>query len=418
MSGGKVRRPTFSGAMEAEVHVDTIELLNGPLQKKGPNIPAEVGGPKPAMELAKGLAAGLEEFLAPFIKAKRELQEKVSPRARDVSRPVKVRTESMANDQETVLDLVEEMLRNMLDFEGLQEAKLEEGDTSDQLMVRLGEVRFPLRKAATLALEALNEKNYRVPASDASRKRRIDQRGGILFQMLMPYFSAVNQAETDAAVQIGREIVEMQLGTTASPEKAVKLKSVEDAIRTRMSAVGSPRVEKIIVDGQASEIYTLEDGPIGKDLYLLSLSRMRTIEGQEVADHLRVIVTVSPKGIDLWPVGIGESKFKSGVYDLVPQILKTFQRLRPGLRAANIPENLPVNVRWGSKLAVIIQSEEQIPESHLEGLEAQIRKAARAPKLKPKVVPIAQQKEAQAARDVIEALVDGAIALWNKNKQD
>ena len=76
-------------------------------------------------------------------------------------------------------------------------------------------------------------------------------------------------------------------------------------------------------------------------------------------DHMRGLVSYSPKGIDVTPVGVGESKFGSKAAAILEQTLTNIFRARTTFRSSNLPDPgvLPVRVRWGDNLVVIAQSE-------------------------------------------------------------
>jgi hypothetical protein len=412
MNARRVPRPAIKEVIVAESHFRAFEEIKEKLiAQLITNDSYFAEDFKEARAILEKIAAGSEEFIADVKNMKKSMDLHTYPLGKILF------TSPLDPNEVTIIPRGLDIIEKALYSAGLE---LEKEAISGETMIKFGEARLSIKTLARLAWEAILQKKYKVPRQrgDSSWQRRVDQRGGVVFEMLMPYFPEVIIKETETATEIAKDIVEAKLkGVASEVEVSDRVNSVVNAVKRRMSAVGSPQVERVVVDGTEKQIWTLEDGPIGEGLWLVALHRMRTLDGKEVADHLRVIYSISATAINVWPVAIGESKFISRTRFLLPQVIETFERIGAGLSAGNLPRNLPVKVLWGRKVVAIAQSEEPLPEGQRLGLEGRIRKMINSPNTEILFLPLTKAEEAKAARKVIEIAVDEAISLNEKQKK-
>jgi hypothetical protein len=390
-------RPSMWGAVKTEAEIEAQQVMKKPLSPKSPaaleatafdllkHMPTDL-----VAEIANGLAEGKTGGkVVPFVKAQDH------PAARE----------------KEVISLLLEFLK----YSGLPnyEAATEEREA----MVKLGRIRLPATKVATLLMELLRAKLYKVPATDASRWRRFKFRAGVLFEYLLPFFPKTLEAEEEAAFEIGSQIIEERAAGKLTAAQITEQKAaLRAALRNRFGSVGSDQFESIVSDTGAQEAAVVEDGEIGPNLYMMALTRVRSVNGKELSDHLRVLVSPGKNGgWDVWPVSVGESKFGDDPGRVLRQIPETFARLAKGLRASNLDTSKPIQIRWGPKLVAIAQSEAEFPEGAEEAIRTKVAAAIDRPLESVKSVLISAPEEAQAARDVTEALVDATLGLFHKN---
>ena len=312
-----VQPPTSSmrGVLEAEAHIDAIAEMLRLAQGSGTHL-AEAAGDlreveQVAFEQLKNTAAGTKEYakalakVAAIEKSKPDVQAGAKTGlsgqgALASPAPTHPLLPKMAVGLTKVTALLAEVLRNA------SPAAFERGDTPAQDAIRFGGTRLLVANVARMVLAAIGMR--RTPRSAASVKRAIDQRAGPLFELLIPYFSNVTNAEQEAAQTNASGILSEKLAEVLQNERSQRIGQVLSAIANRMSAVGSDANERLIVDEGNSELSNLEDGPIGEGLWLVSLSRMRTVEGLEGSDHFRAIFSIETDAktgesfIDLRPV--------------------------------------------------------------------------------------------------------------------
>lgn len=389
-------RPSMRAAFDTEVIIETQQVIKKPLSPKSAaaleatafdlleHRPTDL-----VAEIANGLAEGKTGGkVVPFVKAQDH------PAAR-----------------EKVISLLLEFLK----YSGLPNYEAATG--AREAMVKLGRIRLPATKVATLLMELLTAKLYKVPATDASRWRRFTFRAGVLFEYLLPFFPKTLEAEEKAAFEIGSQIIEEQAaGKLTAAQIAEQKAALRAALRSRFGSVGSDQFESIVSDTGAQEAAVVEDGEIGPNLYMMALTRVRSVNGKELSDHLRVLVSPGKNGgWDVWPVSVGESKFGDDPGRVLRQIPETFARLAKGLRASNLDTSKPIQIRWGPKLVAIAQSEAEFPKGAEEAILTKVAAAIGRPPESVESVLISAPEEAQAARDVTEALVDATLSLFHKN---
>jgi hypothetical protein len=272
-----------------------------------------------------------------------------------------------------------------------------------------------------MLLELLEAKRYKVPLSDLSLFLRGVQRAGVLFEYLIPFFPRVVAEEQSVALELLAEILPERLPASLAPgERASRIANARAAIQRHFARLGTQEAGMTIVDRDALQVYRLEDGVVAENekLYIASLSRVRDVNGKELADHLRVFIADTPNGLEIWPIGVGESKLVDDPQRVIRQILETLPRIAAGLRAGNLDASRPVRVRWGRRVVATVMSAAEFPKETAPALEAGLRAALKNPALSIAVIPIAASSEAAATRDTVAALVEATQEIYFKNLRE
>lgn len=249
-----------------------------------------------------------------------------------------------------------------------------------------------------------NVLDYSKALKKAGIQRRIDSRGGILYETVLPLHPNVVRKERAATATNASEWIRQEPGRFG----------VSDAQKERMAQAVSEQVGNPPAAGPSTGAVFIRQRDaaglgdfelLARNLWLVRLVEVRDEGGRLISDHIRTLMSVSPDGkaIDLMPSGIGESKFRSGYAKVVPQVVANIRRVRETLRAANLPdlEGLEIRVRWGKALVVVVQTEKQLPTGALDDISGAVRKATRAPELKVNMELVLTPEQAFAARRTV-----------------
>jgi len=273
-------------------------------------------------------------------------------------------------------------------------------------VMRLGSLRIDPRAGVALLSEALA---YSAPRSAAGAGRRVNTRGGVFYELLMPFHENVIAEETRVACREAERIIRGRGEAAAlSPAQIdTQVNAVRETITARLAGMSRVATEGQALSTTADGVALMESGPVAADLWMIRLTSMRDVNGRLVADHFRTLASFEKNATRLIPVGLGESKFVSGSGKIIPQMIETLARVSEGVTATNLPRAGKVEVQWGSELVVIIQSEEAPPPGHFANLAQKIAAEANAVQpLKATPITMVNQQGAADARKLVETVLD------------
>jgi hypothetical protein len=283
---------------------------------------------------------------------------------------------------------------------------LEKKGLVDRGEMRLGTLRIDPRSGVALLSEALV---YSAPRSGAGAGRRVNTRGGIFYELLMPFHKDVIAAETRVARQQAALIVRRR-GRAARLDAAqieAQVNAALETITSRMAGMSRVATEGQALSAAADGVALLENGRVAEDLWMVRLTGMRDINGKLVADHFRALVSFEKNVTTLIPIGLGESKFVSGAGRITSQMIETVRRVNDGVTATNLPRVGKVEVQWGSELVVIIQSEAAPPPAHFDSLTQRLAAESNTTQpLKTTLLTMVDQQGADDARKVVKTILE------------
>jgi hypothetical protein len=252
--------------------------------------------------------------------------------------------------------------------------------------------------------------DYTKPRDIAAFRRRVDRRGGVLWELLMPFKASVVQAEREVA--LGNAIEWVRAEPARFGVKPAEAEALVASVQARFAAAAAAAAEPRF--GQS--IVRTEDNPglggidfIAENLWMMRLTGVHDESGRLMMDHYRALVSFAKDGsaIDLTPVGIGESKFGSKAAEMFEQMVRNVGRASETLRAADLPNPsvLPVRVRSGKTIVVIGQTEAQRGVAAPADLQASLRATAGRKDLNVVFMGGQTLESAQTSRSVVEAFM-------------
>jgi hypothetical protein len=248
--------------------------------------------------------------------------------------------------------------------------------------------------------------DYSSPRNVASFFRRVASRGGALWELLMAFYPRVVAAERSMALELALEWIRSEPQRFGLTPELVEQLSRE--LTERLSAAEGTTVQYGTGIFRPAEVPGIgEVEQLATNLWLMRLSEVRDSAGRLMMDHARALVSFSKDGIDIVPVGIGESKFGSKAAEVFEQLVRNVGRAADTLRAANLPDlsTVPIRVRWGKGLVVIAQTEARGGIRAPQGLEASLRKATGRGDLKIEFVTGGTLEDAKASRKAVTAFM-------------
>jgi len=272
--------------------------------------------------------------------------------------------------------------------------------------MRLGTLRIDPRAGVALLSEALA---YSAPRSAAGAGRRVNTRGGVFYELLMPFHENVITAETRLACQEAEQIIRGRgkaAGLSAAQIDA-QVNAARETITARMAGMSRVATEGQALSTAADGVALMESGPVAENLWMVRLTGMRDVNGKLVADHFRALASFEKNTTKLIPIGLGESKFVSGAGKIIPQMIETVARVSDGVTAMNLPRVGKVEVQWGSEVVVIIQSEEAPPPRHFDDLAQKLAAEANTTQpLKATPITMVNRQGADDARKLVTTILD------------
>ncbi len=272
--------------------------------------------------------------------------------------------------------------------------------------MRLGNLRIEPRSGVALLSEALT---YSAPTSAAGAGRRVNTRGGVFYELLMPFHEKVITEETRVACKEAEQIIR-ERGKTAKLSPAqidAEVTAVRDTITARMAGMSRVATEGQALGTTADGVALMESGPVADNLWMIRQTGMRDLNGKLVADHFRTLVSFEKNSATLIPIGVGESKFVSGAGKIIPQVIETVARVSEGVTATNLPRMGKVEVQWGSEVVVVIQSEAAPPPGHFEDLAQKLAAEANTTRpLKATPITMVNKEGADNARELVKTVLD------------
>jgi 3-polyprenyl-4-hydroxybenzoate decarboxylase len=281
-------------------------------------------------------------------------------------------------------------------------------------VMRLGSLRINPRAGVVLLSEALA---YSAPGNLAAAARRVNTRGGVFYEMLMPFHEKVIVEETRVASQEAERIIRVrgQAAGLGAGQIEAQVSAVRETVSARMAGMSRVAFEGEAVSRGADGVALMDSGRVAEGLWMVRMTTMRDVNGKLVADHFRALVSFEKDVTRLVPIGLGESKFRSGAGKIVPQMIETVARVSDGVTAANLPRTGKVEVQWGSEVIAVIQSEEPPPTSHFEDLAQRLSAEAGSP-VRATPIPMVNKQGADDAREIVKAVLDELRARSAKTK--
>lgn len=271
--------------------------------------------------------------------------------------------------------------------------------TEPELASRFSELGLSIDEGTWLMFSVLD---YSKAKSAAGIVRRIDRRGGILYEMLIPLQPGVNKAERAASASNAKDWILSEPGRFGATE--AQKGRLADAVANLLQPSNSAKASTVFMRNRDAAGLA-EMVPLAKNLWLMRLTDVHDEAGRLASDHIRALISAGSDGksIDVVPSGFGESKFKSGYAKIIPQIERNLRRSRDTLKASNLPDlqGLEIRVRWGKTLVVIIQSEKKLPVGTEASIEGLVRKITRTPKMKVEIEHGATAAQAFGARRAV-----------------
>jgi hypothetical protein len=242
---------------------------------------------------------------------------------------------------------------------------------------------------------------YTTPRDWAAFVRRTNKRGGVLWEFLMAFEPEAVAVERKVALDNAVDWIREEPARFGIAPKDVEKFVSELKLRfAQLQNVPAQYGRGIARSQQIPGIGEIDF--LAPNLWLMRLTEIRDEAGRLMMDHERALVSFSPTSIEVTPVGVGESKFGSKAAELFRQLIANVGRSKETLRAANLPDPsaLPVNVRWGKRLAVIAQTESVGKARTPADLQASLsKKAGRQLNITPAVV--GTNKGAETSREVV-----------------